>query len=122
MLSHLYDDRRILSRAPFMGQGANQAIQDAYALATEIVKLNSRFTASGREDQPTDEAVKQAVKDIADTYCRKRNGPTALLNVKSAVVGAIETLEGPVGRAVRDLILGSPLSTYSYVDSAKPKV
>jgi len=68
---------------PFLGQGANQAIQDAYCLASEIKKVNEDVLS-------VDEALLQ--------YESIRKPPTAELLLKSAFLGEVETLPGELSR------------------------
>ncbi|CAM9099080.1 unnamed protein product [Discosporangium mesarthrocarpum] len=74
---------------PNLGQGANQAIQDAYCLAECIRELNL-----GGYDRDVGRAMHQ--------YESMRKPTTTSLLAKSAIVGGIETLQGPLGEAFRD--------------------
>mmetsp|Transcript_28044 Transcript_28044/g.39938 ORF Transcript_28044/g.39938 Transcript_28044/m.39938 type:complete len:377 (+) Transcript_28044:519-1649(+) len=69
--------------APFLGQGANQALQDAYCLARLIGEHNLNPSSK--------------VAEVAKKYEERRKIPTALLAVKSRLVGVVETLGNPVG-------------------------
>lgn len=75
--------------APFLGQGANQAMQDAYYLAQLIADYNSQSRLKG-------------LADIGRLLFDKRRNPTALLSVKSSIIGRVETLGGPVGVFVKE--------------------
>lgn len=73
---------------PTLGQGANQAIQDAYCLASNIKKLNAgEYTT-----------LAQAV----EAYEKTRKFPVASLLAKSVFLGAVETLDGDLGSCFRD--------------------
>ena len=41
--------RRLIERAPFLGQGLNQAVQDAYVLCKELVEVNQMYHATPAE-------------------------------------------------------------------------
>lgn len=73
--------------APFLGQGANQALQDSFVLAGMIKKVNEGTCT---------------LPDAMRRYQWTRLWPTAFISIKSNFLGALETLGGPVGRAVRD--------------------
>lgn len=66
---------------PFLGQGANQAMQDALCVANELAKV-------GREHK--------TVKDALKTYENIRKPPTAAIMQSSRFIGALETGAGPV--------------------------
>ena len=72
---------------PFLGQGANQAIQDALCVANELAKV-------GREHK--------TVKDALKTYENIRKPPTAAIMQSSRFIGALETGAGPMS-AFRDV-------------------
>jgi len=95
---------------PFMGQGANQAIQDAYCLATNLGKVGSEF-----------DSMQSALKAYEDV----RKPPTSAIMLTSRLNGFIETQSG-VGATVRDLlfkILGSlGIVGQIFVQNALPRV
>merc|ERR1711972_25003 len=68
---------------PFLGQGANQAIQDAYCIASEIKKVNEG---------------KDVLDDALSRYESIRKPPTVELLAKSAFLGELETLPGDLQR------------------------
>lgn len=77
---------------PFLGQGANQALQDAFTLATKICHHND--IAQGRWTPPPvadDEEEPKTLKALLKEYERKRWFPTAAITVKSAFIGYLET-------------------------------
>ena len=71
---------------PFLGQGANQAICDAYTLAREIKQVGAR-----------NENVAEALR----AYERKRIFPVARLLLNSRILGFLETQSG-AGALFRD--------------------
>eukprot|EP00537_Pseudo-nitzschia_pungens_P004395 CAMPEP_0172361970 /NCGR_PEP_ID=MMETSP1060-20121228/5711_1 /TAXON_ID=37318 /ORGANISM="Pseudo-nitzschia pungens, Strain cf. cingulata" /LENGTH=517 /DNA_ID=CAMNT_0013084383 /DNA_START=31 /DNA_END=1584 /DNA_ORIENTATION=+ len=79
---------------PFLGQGANQALQDAYTLASKICLYNDmvqgRWTppevAEGEEEEQT-----KSLKVLLKEYELKRWFPTTSITVKSALIGYLET-------------------------------
>ena len=79
---------------PFLGQGANQALQDAYTLASKICQYND--IAQGRWTPPPvidgeEEEEPKPLKTLLKEYERKRWFPTASITVKSALIGYLET-------------------------------
>lgn len=73
--------------APFLGQGANQAIQDAHALALAL-------NAIGRDYDSVGEALSR--------YESVRRPPTEAIVRGSSFVGFLETQKGPIGTVFRD--------------------
>ncbi|KAA8498770.1 FAD-dependent urate hydroxylase [Porphyridium purpureum] len=99
--------------APFLGQGANQAIQDAYCLATELVsKLDS--------ESYTD------LEPAFRRYTTKRFLPTTKIIIESVLIGSIEAPAGALGVIFRNALfsmlgrLGVPEKVY--VSGALPRV
>lgn len=74
---------------PFLGQGANQALQDAYVLAARLAEVGGAHAS---------------VKDALLAYEAARIPPTAAIVQSSRGVGFLETLGGP-GALVRDAAL-----------------
>ena len=72
---------------PFLGQGANQAIQDALCVANELAKVGCEH---------------KTVKDALKTYENIRKPPTAAIMQSSRFIGALETGAGPMS-AFRDV-------------------
>ncbi len=105
---------------PFLGQGANQALQDAYLLANGIARINGRSTLPS--DRLTDIQLKSLVRD----YQRKRYFHTLQLSVKAFVLGFIETLPGLPGSYFRDsffkVMASVGVVSLVFLDGAKPKV
>ena len=65
---------------PFLGQGANQALVDAYVLADELKAVGDRHAG-----------VAQAL----GAYARRRQFATARLLLNSRILGFLETQSGP---------------------------
>ena len=78
---------------PFLGQGAIQAIQDAYCLASKICEYNSNLKKA--TSLPSDEENK-SLKMLLKEYEKTRWLPRASITVKSAFLGYLET-GGPTG-------------------------
>ena len=96
---------------PFLGQGANQAMQDCYCLAT----LLGDALENGTEIAST----------LAE-YQRRRFAPTAKVAVTARVLGELETAPEGVPAAVRDVlfrVLGAlDVTAKVYVDGAAVRV
>lgn len=69
---------------PFLGQGGNQAIQDAYCLSAKVHEYNRQLLI-----QPSIENVK--LKDFLKEYERTRWLPTFEIFLKSLFLGYLET-------------------------------
>ena len=72
---------------PHLGQGANQAVQDAYTLAHALADI-------GHGHHP--------LADALSAYENVRKAPASAILRSSRLVGLIETQGGPVGRLVRN--------------------
>lgn len=98
--------------APFMGQGANQAMQDAYSLASLIAKYNRGEIGS--------------LAAVTGELQWKRKLPTAKLALKSSVIGRIETLPGSLGCFIKDnffrVTSGLGIIKKEFVEAATPKL
>ena len=96
---------------PFLGQGANQAIQDAAALASRLAKV-------GTTQLPTMAAA-------ADSFQATRLGPTAALQTSSRFVGLLDTLPAP-WHPLRDFSLAfagrSGIAAQIFISGALPRV
>lgn len=112
---------------PFLGQGANQAIQDAYLLAKKIYEFNAAIE-NPRESTETEEEQKAVtLKSMLRDYEGRRWAPTASITGKAAILGYLET-GGRNGfySKFRDLFftilvfIGVPQKVL--VDAATPKV
>lgn len=95
---------------PFLGQGANQAIQDAYCLAGKVAAANS-----GSTSLPAALAAYEAI----------RRPPTATLQLSSAAIGLLDTLPAPA-HYFRDLALyiaaQSGIAGRVFINGALPRV
>jgi 2-polyprenyl-6-methoxyphenol hydroxylase-like FAD-dependent oxidoreductase len=110
-----------IRRSPFLGQGVNQALQDAYCLGTLIARANS--LSYNESDLKT---ASHTLQDIARRYQSVRQPPTALLSLESSFLGQLETARGPVGGFLRDCFLrgmsATGLAGLAYVTSAIPRI
>ena len=64
---------------PFLGQGANQAIQDAYCLSQAINTYNKQFSPSSSEDEVDIQNLQYFLKN----YEKIRWKPTADITLKA---------------------------------------
>merc|ERR1712075_1319 len=64
---------------PFLGQGANQAMQDAYCLASELKAVGAEHAG---------------IAEALGAYARKRQFATARLLLNSRILGFLETQSG----------------------------
>lgn len=79
---------------PFLGQGANQALQDAYTLATKICHHNDIVQGRWAPPPTTDEEEEErpkSLKLLLKEYERRRWFPTTSITIKSALIGYLET-------------------------------
>ena len=79
---------------PFLGQGANQAMQDAYCVVQLITEYNRNLAG---KDQVARQHSVQSIQDIGRQLYQRRMRSSAILSVKSSVLGRIETLGGTAG-------------------------
>lgn len=86
--------------APFLGQGANQALQDSFVLARKIKGLNALAASS----LPLAWAVSPItpLQVAMLDYQRIRLLPTAIISIKSNFLGFVETQGGSLGCFARD--------------------
>jgi 2-polyprenyl-6-methoxyphenol hydroxylase-like FAD-dependent oxidoreductase len=100
---------------PFLGQGANQAIQDASALASRLADVGR--APGGR----TFASLHAALAD----YEAVRRPPTAALQASSRAIGLLDTLAAP-WHPVRDLSLWfagvSGIAGKVFINGALPRV
>ncbi|CAE8621373.1 unnamed protein product, partial [Polarella glacialis] len=81
---------------PFLGQGANQAIQDAVCLSRWLRQVG--FSETSKSSSLTGLAAEAALLG----YTAQRLPPVALLGFESGFLGQVETLPGSLGSFVRD--------------------
>ena len=85
---------------PFLGQGANQSLQDSWCIAECLARVRFDETAessggvSGVEGEST---YYSSVKEALDAYEAVRKPPTSSIMLSSRVIGFVETGYGPVG-------------------------
>ena len=95
---------------PFLGQGANQALQDAYCLANELKKVG----ANGG-----------GLRQDLWRYELTRKPATALLVLESRFLGAVETQKG-AGAALRDAFFWTTdklgVARFIFLKGAVPRV
>lgn len=79
---------------PFLGQGANQALQDVYTLSLKVCNHNDivqgRWTPAANTVEEEEEEPK-SLKVLLKEYEQRRWFPTASITVKSALIGYLET-------------------------------
>jgi 2-polyprenyl-6-methoxyphenol hydroxylase-like FAD-dependent oxidoreductase len=114
---------------PFLGQGANQAIQDSYTLAAQIHEYNTQFeqlqylsdddSSSNTKQQQTD------LKTLLKEYENKRWMPTTSITAKAAFLGYLEVGPGLLGN-FRDaffFVMGKiGVVKKVFLDAATPKM
>ncbi|KAG7355917.1 FAD-binding monooxygenase [Nitzschia inconspicua] len=78
---------------PFLGQGANQAIQDAWSLATRLYEYNSKVGRAQLDKVSNDdeECERPSLKKELRLYQKTRFFPTASITVKATIIGYLET-------------------------------
>ena len=84
---------------PFLGQGANQAIQDAYCLANELAAVRSGQGGGGGGGGGNGKHAD--VKAALGAYERSRKPVTSLIMLESRFLGFLETQSG-LGGLARD--------------------
>jgi len=113
--------------APFLGQGANQAIQDAYRLSLAVARVNEKAAMQevGSKKLSLSEAS-ALMKNEMNSYEQSRKLRTALIASKSGILGYLETLGGTSGMAIRNslfFVLGKlKVVETVFVDGATQKV
>ena len=94
---------------PFKGQGANQALVDAYCLASELKAVGAEHAG---------------IAEALGAYARKRQFATARLLLNSRILGFLETQSG-AGAAFRDnffRVTGeSGIAKLVFLDGAIPR-
>jgi salicylate hydroxylase len=104
--------------APFLGQGANQAILDSFRIALAVNNVNNKIHSSSEQET--------AIFDEMRMYENDRRLKTLLLGSKSGILGALETLGSPAGMFFRDslfrLLGKAGVVDYVFSDGASPDV
>ena len=119
--------------APFLGQGANQALQDALYLSRGVGALNTRLTRPADLDAMTqaqrwlfERELQAELRELAGSYELRRKPPTALLSLKSNFLGRVETLSGGLGMFARNSffrVMGAlGVAERIFIGGAKPSV
>jgi hypothetical protein len=126
--------------APFLGQGANQAIQDGYCLATRLAAARGRSdrgsSASSASSASSGSSGSSGIVDWLarfvsplQSYALLRRAPVVALQIESRLLGAMETAGGGAGtlpQLVRDaffLINGKlGVAAQVFVKGARPWV
>jgi salicylate hydroxylase len=94
---------------PFLGAGANAAIQDAHALAVAIAAIGSTHAT---------------LAEALTAYDSARRVPTTAVMQSSRLIGAIETLGGPAGMLLRNnlfrFLSKSGIAARAFLESAVP--
>ena len=107
-------------RAPFLGQGANQALVDAFLLSQLINQYNHLSSASSAASFP------RCSEYLGQRLEQQRKVSTILLAVKSNILGQIETFSGDLGMFVKEwffrivALIGIPQR--EYVTNSNPKI
>lgn len=89
LLSHVSS----LATIAFTGQGANQALQDAYVLASKIHKYNSQVSTTSMQSNDVTLSSPN-LKALLKEYEHLRWLPTASITAKAAFLGYLETGSG----------------------------
>lgn len=113
---------------PFLGQGSNQAIQDAYALAKKIYEHNARslgtFVVSSI-DSEGDEKKEVNLKTLLKEYEQLRWETTTSISAKAGFLGYLEASEGFLAK-FRDVFFSTMFRTgiarNIFLGAAIPKV
>ena len=87
---------------PFLGQGANQALQDAWCLAERLAAVEGLVAETNKptpDDGSTGRYRYASVAEALDAYEATRKPPTTRIALSSRVIGFVETGGGVVGLA-----------------------
>lgn len=110
---------------PFLGQGANQAIQDAFCLATKIAEHNAVCTGGAVPTDGTEESKASTLEELLKEYETLRWSPTASITLKSIMLGYLETGGEGFPSKLRDSVfftLGKlGIARKVFLDGATPK-
>eukprot|EP00590_Aulacoseira_subarctica_P010730 CAMPEP_0172419506 /NCGR_PEP_ID=MMETSP1064-20121228/5935_1 /TAXON_ID=202472 /ORGANISM="Aulacoseira subarctica , Strain CCAP 1002/5" /LENGTH=427 /DNA_ID=CAMNT_0013159021 /DNA_START=808 /DNA_END=2091 /DNA_ORIENTATION=+ len=104
---------------PFLGQGANQAIQDAYSLASTIRKFNTMLDESNGSSW-----TNISLEGLLNDYEKRRWARTTSISIKAALLGYLETGSAGFLSKFRDsffFVAGlSGLARSIFLDGATP--
>lgn len=81
---------------PFLGQGGNQALQDAYCLAKKIFEYNARVTSDFSAPKSGEGA--KDMKSLLKDYEQTRWAPTTSISLKAGFLGYLETGGGFISK------------------------
>ena len=87
---------------PFLGQGANQALQDAWCLAERLAAVEGLVAETNKptpDDGLTGRYRYASVAEALDAYEATRKPPTTRITLSSRLIGFVETGGGVVGLA-----------------------
>jgi 2-polyprenyl-6-methoxyphenol hydroxylase-like FAD-dependent oxidoreductase len=86
---------------PFLGQGANQALQDAWCLAERLAAVEGLVAETEKPeiDGSTGRYRYASVEEALDAYEATRKPPTTRIALSSRAIGFVETGGGVVGLA-----------------------
>ncbi len=111
---------------PFLGQGSNQAIQDAYCLASKIFQHNANCIQGLAEQRKDEENEPKSLQVLLKEYENTRWFPTASITIKSAFLGYLETGEKGFLSKFRDaffFVAGKVgIARMVFLDAATPKL
>jgi len=116
---------------PFLGQGSNQAIQDAYTLAKKVFQHNANCVMAASGEMPesrenSEDVALLPLRALLKEYERIRWLPTASITAKAAFLGYLETGEKGFLSKFRDaffFVAGKiGLARKVFLDSATPKL
>jgi len=125
---------------PFLGQGSNQAIQDAYCLASKIFEHNAnclrqkeglliqqQSSIDENDDKKEEDELKiLSLKQLLKEYENTRWAPTASITLKAGLLGYLETGDKGFLSGFRDVfffVAGKiGLARKVFLDAATPKL
>ena len=111
---------------PFLGQGSNQAIQDAYCLASKIFQHNANSEGVISVQGDEEEEVQKSLQTLLKEYENTRWLPTASITLKSGFLGYLETGEKGFLSKFRDaffFVAGKVgIARMVFLDAATPTV
>ncbi|EED95695.1 predicted protein [Thalassiosira pseudonana CCMP1335] len=82
---------------PFLGQGANQALQDAYLLAEKVFEYNDQVEQYSPVVRGGESTAEPNLKALLNEYEKRRWLPTTSITAKAAGLGYLETGSGFFG-------------------------